>query len=815
MKRKMWLASLAAAVLLAVAVAGGNSGKALAGEVEENPQAAVEINEKNFPDSGFRDLVSNYDTNPTDGVLSDAELASVTSISIDDQTIASLKGIEFFTSLKKLECVQIPITELDVSKNTALSNLNVTNCKLTSLDLSKNVDLAWLQCGDNEIAELDLSKNVQLNNLTCYSNKLTKLDLNKNMKLQWVDCGYNPITEIDLSDHKSLQTLDCNSSFYDDPGEMKAVNLSGCTALVKVNCSSNKIEKLDVSGCESLVEIDARKNCLKSLDLTGCSSIQNLLLFSNDLTALDVSMCPELNYLDCAWNPIVELDLSKNAKLGKLECYNTHNMEDHPGGELTKLDISGCRELSWIDVGMNKLTELDVSKLNLNYLDCCFNEISVLDLSKSKNLMNLFCNVNKLTELDVSMAENLENLYCNTNKISKLKINCPMLMTLHCEENQLTELDLSKCTGITTLYCNTNELTKLDLSKSHIYYLHTHYNKITTLDLSTFESAELLQKIGMDVAEDGNYLISNDKGVNERCFTMDWDTELTGIGKVAMPTKPATPTPKPGEPTPTTKPGEPTPTPAPVKDPSIADFVERLYTVALNRAAEPEGKAYWVKEIENGNRTGGDCAHFFLIEAEEFRNRGLNEEDFVETLYLTFFDRASEPNGKAFWVGQLKNGTMTRNQVIAGFIDSTEWCNVCANYGVKSGAPNAKAEIASKNAIKFATRLYTCCLGRSPEEAGLKYWSLALTNLEQTGCSAAKQFFKSDEFVNKKFRDEIYILKLYSTFMNREPESSEMTYWLESLQSGAQTRDSILAFFGQSEEFTNICKKYGIDRGTI
>ena len=294
-------------------------------------------------------------------------------------------------------------------------------------------------------------------------------------------------------------------------------------------------------------------------------------------------------------------------------------------------------------------------------------------------------------------------------------------------------------------------------------------------------------------------------------------TPTTKPGDPTPTTKPGDPTPtmKPGDPTPTTKPDDPTPTPDPEKEPSIADFVERLYTVALNRDSEPEGKAYWVKEIEDGNRTGGDCAHFFLIEAEEFRNRGLNEEDFVETLYLTFFDRGSEPNGKAFWVGQLKSGAMTRNQVISGFIDSTEWCNVCATYGVKSGAPNAKAEIASKNAIKFATRLYTCCLGREPEKKGLDYWALALTNLEQTGCSAAKLFFTSDEFVNFRLKNDEYVRRLYTTFMGRDPESSEIAYWVGEINAGRQSKDSVMAFFGQSEEFTKICKQYGIERGTI
>ena len=292
-------------------------------------------------------------------------------------------------------------------------------------------------------------------------------------------------------------------------------------------------------------------------------------------------------------------------------------------------------------------------------------------------------------------------------------------------------------------------------------------------------------------------------------------TPTTAPGQPTPTTVPGQPTPTtvPGQPTPTTVPRQPTPTTAPSSG-SIADFVERLYTVALGRPSEKAGKDFWVKEITSGNRTGADCAREFLF-SQEFANRNLSIEDFVETLYQTFFGRDSEPNGKAYWVGELKNGTKSRNDVINGFIDSTEWCNICADYGVRSGAPSAKAERASKNAIDFATRLYTCCLGRAAEAGGLKYWSLALTNLEQTGCSAAKEFFKSQEFTNLNLKTEEYIKRLYTTFMDREPESSEVTYWAGEIAKGTQTRDSVLAFFGQSEEFTNICKRYGIERGTI
>ena len=297
-------------------------------------------------------------------------------------------------------------------------------------------------------------------------------------------------------------------------------------------------------------------------------------------------------------------------------------------------------------------------------------------------------------------------------------------------------------------------------------------------------------------------------------------TPTTAPGNPGKPGDPTvTPKPgqpgQPGQPTPTTVPGKPAPTEAPSKEPTFKDFVERLYVIALNRASEPEGKAFWVSKVENGEYNGADCARFFLLEAPEFMNRGLGDEDFVEILYRTFFDRASDAAGKKGWVDAIKSGKMTRALVVENFIESTEWCNICATYGVRSGAKWHKAEFASKNAINFATRLYTCCLGRAAEDAGLKYWSLALTNLEQTGCSAAKEFFKSAEFVNLKLKDDEYVKRLYKTFMDREPEASEVAYWVGEINAGRQTRDSVLSFFGQSEEFTKICKKYGIERGEI
>ncbi len=268
-------------------------------------------------------------------------------------------------------------------------------------------------------------------------------------------------------------------------------------------------------------------------------------------------------------------------------------------------------------------------------------------------------------------------------------------------------------------------------------------------------------------------------------------------------------TPAPSTPGPST-PGPATPAPSTTGG-GFEDFVERLYTVALNRASEPEGKAFWCEHVGNGDLDGAQCAKEFLL-SKEFNDRKLSDEDFLKVLYKTFFDRDAEkdPDGFNFWMNSLK--TQGRDVVVDCFINSEEWCNVCASYGVRSGATRAKATIASANATAFATRLYTECLGRDPETEGLNFWALGLTNLELTGSQAAHEFFFCKEFNDHNFDNKELITRMYKTFMGREPDDDGMAFWLDSMSKGA-TKQQVFDSFVKSPEFTQICKDYAIERG--
>ena len=101
----------------------------------------IAINETNFPDENFREYVKTFDTDNS-GSLSDEEVIVVTDIDVTNRNITSLKGIEYFTNLEKLNCQDNELTALDVSENTKLENLNCSNNLLKELDLSLNNQLS-------------------------------------------------------------------------------------------------------------------------------------------------------------------------------------------------------------------------------------------------------------------------------------------------------------------------------------------------------------------------------------------------------------------------------------------------------------------------------------------------------------------------------------------------------------------------------------------------------------------------------------------------------------------------------------------------
>ena len=104
-------------------------------------------------------------------------------------------------------------------------------------------------------------------------------------------------------------------------------------------------------------------------------------------------------------------------------------------------------------------------------------------------------------------------------------------------------------------------------------------------------------------------------------------------------------------------------------------FVERMYTTALGRSFDKDGREYWAKELANFKITGEQVgASFFL--SDEMTGYGLSDKDFLSRLYATFMNREPDADGSAYWLGVLGSGTQ-RADVVFGFTRSPEFTDKC------------------------------------------------------------------------------------------------------------------------------------------
>jgi hypothetical protein len=114
----------------------------------------------------------------------------------------------------------------------------------------------------------------------------------------------------------------------------------------------------------------------------------------------------------------------------------------------------------------------------------------------------------------------------------------------------------------------------------------------------------------------------------------------------------------------------------------VSSFVARLYRLCLNRRYERGGQDNWIRALVYKNATGTSVALNFF-NSQEFLNRNLNDEEFVYVAYKTILDREPDEPGKEYWLEKLREG-YTRNQVLEGFLKSTEFDELCKTYGIES-----------------------------------------------------------------------------------------------------------------------------------
>jgi hypothetical protein len=109
--------------------------------------------------------------------------------------------------------------------------------------------------------------------------------------------------------------------------------------------------------------------------------------------------------------------------------------------------------------------------------------------------------------------------------------------------------------------------------------------------------------------------------------------------------------------------------------------------------------------------------------------------------------------------------------------------------------------------LAFAYRIYAAAYGRTPDEAGLRFWVDQLEDRGGLPDAGDKEFLASffltaDEFVDlygANPSNEDYIDALYRNVLKREADQAGYDFWLDVIDSG-WGRDDLLVWFADSNE---------------
>jgi beta-N-acetylglucosaminidase len=193
-----------------------------------------------------------------------------------------------------------------------------------------------------------------------------------------------------------------------------------------------------------------------------------------------------------------------------------------------------------------------------------------------------------------------------------------------------------------------------------------------------------------------------------------------------------------------------------------------------------------------------------------------------DTLYLQKFDVDSSYDG-TYWHQYMQNLLGAANEAKTAYTTYTSIGIMNNNFVFKipvytnmpaSACAEPESAVDEAEVEAFVKRIYTELMGRNPEESGLAYWTKAIVDKKVSASTAVKYFANSDEFVRMKLSDEEYVERLYLTMMNRKSDAAGKAHWVSMLESGL-SRDYVLYGFVLSKEFTNICKAYGVIKGSI
>jgi len=284
----------------------------------------------NIPDANFKAKLLSYspviDTN-SNGQIEVSEALQVQTLNIYSSNIASLEGIQYFTSLLRLDCNNNNLTTLNINSLTSLNYLDCSNNALTSLNASQiNNTLSYFNCNFNNLTSLVVPNmfpflDMGLQNIRVFANhnQLTTITFAGTPEdLTVLDIANNNFTSLTLSNiiiyslgyvnlsNNPFTNLNFNQFVFapDSDGSGGALIVND-TNLAEITIPNMGVKQLSIQNNPNLISINLKNNNPDIFLNSGldppyiCSDYDGLIFSNNPQLGLICCDANEENTMSC------------------------------------------------------------------------------------------------------------------------------------------------------------------------------------------------------------------------------------------------------------------------------------------------------------------------------------------------------------------------------------------------------------------------------------------------------------------------------------------------------------------------------------
>ncbi len=205
------------------------------------------------------------------------------------------------------------------------------------------------------------------------------------------------------------------------------------------------------------------------------------------------------------------------------------------------------------------------------------------------------------------------------------------------------------------------------------------------------------------------------------------------------------------------------------------EFVDQMYRDFLSRGPDQAGLEYWADQLRGGVEPASLVE--FLLTSAEFEQTTAP----IVRLYHSVLNRTPDVAGLRFWVSRSAAGFSLASTAEA-MLESAE-------FEALSNAQTTDEIVAA---------VYGRSLGRTPDQGGLDYWSAEIESGRLTLSEFIAVISESPEH-RALLEGEVTTTLIYLGMLQRTPEPAGLAYWSDLVERGTTLRTLAATFLDTPE----------------